>query len=260
MRPPWGRKEQDACSEREAKPAAQRDVPRLVIEVDPVIRDFSDEADAAREREIAVHSALETVIRLFCRAALLDRNGLIGDRPALTVEPDAAEESGRSECFGEAVVDDSVDMLDLSLGDVGARFRIAVEVLEGHRALDLSGLDLEVRAGIELHGVVNLANGIAELEFVADADSRGLIAMADQAFAAADENAEFRGLGQCRRGGEHQQSERSFHGGHYTGRCTLIQCDSFQRLAVGGWRLASPNAIRQSPTATITIPPCVRRY
>src|SRR5712671_1715015 len=116
MNPPWFFKEGGSkahaprgASEREAQPHAHGRVARLrVVEMHPVVGGFGRDADAARDREEAVHAADEAVV------ALLTADAILG--AVLSVEARAGEEAGGTERLGEAVLDHGVGIFDLAVG------------------------------------------------------------------------------------------------------------------------------------------------
>src|SRR5579872_5678989 len=183
--------------------AAERQIADFVVVVDPVIRELGDEAGVFRDREIAVDAAEDAVIRFGLNAALFDRDRLIAERSSLAIQSESCEESGGPERFGYAVINHGVRVLDRSFADVGARTAAGRgRVLKRERPFDLTDANFEESPGVELHGVENLAIGIAELEVVADAQTVRLIGVADEALACADENADFRSLRERRSGAD----------------------------------------------------------
>src|SRR5206468_11045858 len=123
------------------------------------------------------------------------------------VEAGPGEEAGVAVRFGEAILDDAVRVLDLTVV-------VDVEAAPRHRQgglrLHLSNLDAENGSRLELHAVVQLAHAALETPFAGIGLHR---------LRGAEEDAEFvvlRGRRQGQKGENRQQNRGLFHGGHYT--------------------------------------------
>src|SRR5438067_6479763 len=99
-------------------------------------------------------------------------------------------------------------MLDRSFWDVRSRGAGGSVVPESHRPLDLAAFDLEESSRIDLYAVIDLPDRIAEFEAVADAQTLGLIRVADETLAASDEQSELGRLCERRHRRDHKKCQQ----------------------------------------------------
>src|SRR5437879_5298238 len=107
--------------ELKAEASTEREISHFVVVIDPVIRELRDESGAPRDREVAVDAARKSVVCFRLISALHFGNREIAQRRALPIETNACEESGRAERFRESVINERIDMLDVSLWNISAR-------------------------------------------------------------------------------------------------------------------------------------------